>query len=161
MVLPNLEGGVEQAELAFGSWPSSLMRMTAYWSETYNRELKDVFAVQNEIATAVADQMKVKLLGQSARPEARARILRLTTQSSSQTFIFNSRRLIASGSRSRSSEAVRLDPNYALAYAKLSQAWRRYAATCHRRCVEGLRRSTAPPSHKQAISLRLTCPKCE
>ena len=33
------------------------------WSETYDRELKDVFAVQNEIATAVADQMKVKLLG--------------------------------------------------------------------------------------------------
>src|SRR6185369_12207274 len=34
------------------------------WSETYDRELKDIFAVQNEIATAVADQMKVKLLGQ-------------------------------------------------------------------------------------------------
>ena len=29
------------------------------WSETYDRELKDIFAVQNEIATAVADQMKV------------------------------------------------------------------------------------------------------
>ena len=40
------------------------------WSDTYDRELKDIFAVQNEIATAVADQMKVKLLGQSARPEA-------------------------------------------------------------------------------------------
>ena len=37
------------------------------WSETYDRELKDIFAVQNEIATAVADQMKIKLLGQSAR----------------------------------------------------------------------------------------------
>ena len=33
------------------------------WSETYDRELKDVFAVQAEIATAVAEQMKVKLLG--------------------------------------------------------------------------------------------------
>src|SRR5437879_2450747 len=40
------------------------------WSETYDRQLKDIFAVQNEIATAVADQMKVKLLGQSARPES-------------------------------------------------------------------------------------------
>ena len=35
------------------------------WSETYDRELKDVFAVQTEIARAVADQMKVKLLGAS------------------------------------------------------------------------------------------------
>ena len=26
-------------------------------------------------------------------------------------------------------EAVRLDPNYALAYAKLAQAWRQYAAS--------------------------------
>src|SRR4051794_8063202 len=42
------------------------------WSETYDRELKDIFAVQNEIATAVADQMKVKLLGQSARPASAA-----------------------------------------------------------------------------------------
>ena len=33
------------------------------WSETYDRELKDVFAVQAEIAKSVADQMKVKLLG--------------------------------------------------------------------------------------------------
>ena len=32
------------------------------WSETYDRELKDVFGVQNEIATAVADQMKVKFV---------------------------------------------------------------------------------------------------
>ena len=29
------------------------------WSETYDRELKDMFAVQDEIATAVAEQMKV------------------------------------------------------------------------------------------------------
>src|SRR5258707_2055070 len=34
------------------------------WSETYDRELKDVFAVQSEIAKAVAYQMKVKLLGE-------------------------------------------------------------------------------------------------
>ena len=33
------------------------------WTETYDRELKDVFAVQAEIAKSVAEQMKVKLLG--------------------------------------------------------------------------------------------------
>jgi adenylate cyclase len=31
------------------------------WSETYNRELKDIFAVQEEIATAVADELKITL----------------------------------------------------------------------------------------------------
>src|SRR5215470_5608199 len=34
------------------------------WSETYDRDLKDVFAVQAEIAASVAEQMKVKLLGE-------------------------------------------------------------------------------------------------
>src|SRR6476646_6582734 len=39
------------------------------WSETYDRELKDVFAVQAEIARSVAEQMKVKLLGETVRPD--------------------------------------------------------------------------------------------
>src|SRR6266403_30160 len=33
------------------------------WSETYDRELKDIFAIQEEIAKAVADQLRVRLLG--------------------------------------------------------------------------------------------------
>src|SRR5688572_3366833 len=33
------------------------------WSDTYNRELKDIFVVQEEIAKAVADQLRVTLLG--------------------------------------------------------------------------------------------------
>ncbi len=38
------------------------------WSETYNRELKDIFAIQEEIATAVADELKITLgIGRSLR----------------------------------------------------------------------------------------------
>ncbi len=33
------------------------------WSETYDRELDDVFAIQDEIANAVADSLKLTLLG--------------------------------------------------------------------------------------------------
>ena len=40
------------------------------WSETYDRELKDVFAVQSEIASTVAEQMKVKILGEKTRSDA-------------------------------------------------------------------------------------------
>ena len=40
------------------------------WSETYDRELKDVFAVQSEIATAVTEQLKIKLLGTPAKSDA-------------------------------------------------------------------------------------------
>ncbi len=34
-----------------------------FWTQTYDRELKDVFAVQEEIATAIAEQLRVTLLG--------------------------------------------------------------------------------------------------
>src|SRR5262245_29590985 len=37
------------------------------WSETYDRELKDIFAVQSEIAGAVAKQLKVTLLGNNGQ----------------------------------------------------------------------------------------------
>ena len=40
------------------------------WSETYDRELKDVFAVQSEIATAVTEQLKIKLFGAPVKSDA-------------------------------------------------------------------------------------------
>ena len=102
------------------------------WSETYDRELKDIFAVQNEIATAVADQMKVKLLGQSARPESVGSSENPAAHNAVLQSDFYFQQQTADSLRKSISflqEAVRLDPNYALAYAKLSQAWRQYAAS--------------------------------
>jgi serine/threonine-protein kinase len=102
------------------------------WSETYDRELKDVFGVQNEIATAVADQMKVKLLGQSARLEAAGSSENPAAHNAVLQSDFYFQQQTADSVRKSISflqEAVRLDPNYALAYAKLSQAWRQYAAS--------------------------------
>ena len=51
------------------------------WSETYDRVLEDIFAVQDEIAAAVAEAMNVALLGQSqservSDPESYALTLR-------------------------------------------------------------------------------------
>ncbi|HVU15321.1 MAG TPA: TIR domain-containing protein [Candidatus Didemnitutus sp.] len=43
---------------------------THLWSETYDRSLDDIFAVQDEIAAAVTAQLKVTLLG--AAPKAKA-----------------------------------------------------------------------------------------
>ncbi len=102
------------------------------WSETYDRELKDIFAVQNEIATAVADQMKVKLLGQSVRHEAAGLSENPAAHNAVLQSDFYFQQQTADSVRKSISflqEAVRLDPNYALAYAKLSQAWRQYAAS--------------------------------
>jgi len=39
------------------------------WSETWNRTLEDIFAIQDQIAADVADQLKVTLLGEAPKVE--------------------------------------------------------------------------------------------
>jgi len=36
------------------------------WSETYDRDLKDIFAIQDEIARAIGDELKVRVVGAGA-----------------------------------------------------------------------------------------------
>jgi TolB-like protein/DNA-binding winged helix-turn-helix (wHTH) protein len=38
------------------------------WSQTYDREMKDIFAVQDEIARATTEALQVKLLGSNGQP---------------------------------------------------------------------------------------------
>jgi TolB-like protein/Flp pilus assembly protein TadD len=97
------------------------------WSETYDRELKDVFAVQSEIATAVTDQLKIKLLGAPAKSDAAPSNDNLAAYNALQQGTFYFRLSTEEGTRKATEfygEAIRLDPNYALAHANLSLAWR-------------------------------------
>jgi serine/threonine-protein kinase len=102
------------------------------WSETYDRELKDVFAVQAEIAKSVAEQMKVKLLGERPQSDAAPSNQNLAAHNAVLPSDFYFQQQTAEGVRKSITflqEAVRLDPNYALPYAKLGQAWRQYGAS--------------------------------
>src|SRR6184192_4606519 len=97
------------------------------WSETYDRELKDVFAVQSEIATAVTEQLKIKLLGAPAKSDAAPSNNNLAAYNALQQGTFYFRLSTEEGTRKATEfygEAIRLDPRYALAYANLSRAWR-------------------------------------
>ena len=102
----------------------------ALWSETYDREVKDVFAIQSEIAQAVAAQLKIKLLGDkpasdSARtpnPAAHDALLQ------SASFIDGSDDGVRKAIR-YTEEAIGLDPNYAAAWGNLSDLWRGYGGT--------------------------------
>ena len=102
------------------------------WSETYDRDLKDVFAVQSEIAKAVAEQMKVKLLGERPQSDAAPSNQNLAAHNAVLQSDFYFQQLTPESVKRAIEfleEAARLDPNYAVAYAKLSQAWRQYAAS--------------------------------
>jgi TolB-like protein/Flp pilus assembly protein TadD len=104
----------------------------ALWSETYDRELKDVFAVQSEIATAVTDQLKIKLLGAPAKSDAAPSNDNLAAYNALQQGTFYFRLSTEEGTRKATEfydEAIRLDPRYALAYANLSFAWRQLGTT--------------------------------
>src|SRR5207245_2048099 len=95
------------------------------WADTFDRKLTDIFSVESEVAKAVADQLRAKLTGQEEQviaakptdnPEAYDAYLRglayiLKTQ------ITTARAL---GARKYLTEAVRLDPKFALAWALLS-----------------------------------------
>jgi len=60
-----LEGSVRKVETKLRITVQLLNVVTGYqiWSEKYERTLDDVFAIQDEIALAIVDRLKVKLLG--------------------------------------------------------------------------------------------------
>lgn len=93
------------------------------WSNTYDRELKDIFAVQDEIAAAVVRQLKVALLGgqlpvRSAATSVEAYNLYLKAR-----FLFDQH---TEQSMAKAAEyyeaALSADPAYADAWAGLAEA---------------------------------------
>jgi TolB-like protein len=74
-----LEGSVRKSgnQLRITAQLIEVASDTHLWSETYDREFKNVFAIQDEIAAAVVDALKITLLGKDSNvtetdPEAYA-----------------------------------------------------------------------------------------
>lgn len=99
------------------------------WAETYDRDLKDIFAVQSEIAAAVVAQLKVKLLGAQSRAAPNPNIAAYNALLEGQHLLpkFNEADLRKAAAYFE--QATKLDPEYALAYAQLSRAWRQLGAS--------------------------------
>jgi serine/threonine protein kinase len=93
------------------------------WSQTYDRDVKDIFQVQDEIAAAVVAALKVRLLPtpgvdphRSDNPEAYNRYL-LARQYGRRGNLEDIERAVTAYR-----QAIALDPKYAAAYAGLSFA---------------------------------------
>jgi len=98
----------------------------ALWTRTFDRELKDIFAVQEEIARAVAESLKVTLLGSNDRSAERAAPNSVEAHNAYLQGHFHFQRRNLEDFRKAVSyfdQAIRLDPDYALAYAERSEAW--------------------------------------
>ena len=98
---------------------------TSLWSERYDRELTDIFAIQDEIARAIVDVLKVKLVSQD-RPILRRQTSNLAAYQACLEGRFQFEQYTpASLARSIQyfERAVQLDPNYAAPHAGLAEAY--------------------------------------
>lgn len=101
---------------------------TQLWSEIYDRELDDIFAIQEQIAAAVVDQLRIRLLdgGPRVRP----------VNAQAYTLLLQARYFGNLGSADGNREATRLlhealeiDPDYAGAWVALSTTYANQAGS--------------------------------
>ena len=95
------------------------------WSETYDRQIKDVFAIQDDIARSIVDALKVTL----SPKERRALQNDATADATAYDFYLKGRKYFYAMSRrnflhaiSMYEQAIAIDPKYALAYAGMADA---------------------------------------
>jgi TolB-like protein/Flp pilus assembly protein TadD len=96
------------------------------WSRTFDRALKDIFAVQAEIAEAVAGSLELTLLGREDKSARNASTQSVEAHNAYlQGHFYFERRNLEDYRKAVGffDEAIRLDPDYALAYAERSEAW--------------------------------------
>ena len=123
---------------------------TVIWRETYDRTLDDIFAIQHDIASAIADELEIELLGdlpavQQIHPEA-YRLWLLANYLSGPGGHADHR-----SATNAMEAALTIDPDYA-------EGWRKLAVTYLVRLEEGeLPTSLAVPATIEALekSIRL------
>lgn len=93
------------------------------WSDRYDREMKDVFAIQDEIAESIVDALEVTL-----SPKERRAIQNVATRDveaydyylRGRKYFYQLNRKSFEFAREMYSKAIEIDPSYALAYAGIA-----------------------------------------
>lgn len=122
------------------------------WAERYDRDLSDIFAVQDEISAAIVKALKVKLLP----GEAKALQHRDTTNAEAYEWFLMARQLERTGSERMKplivrlcEKAVTLDPGFARAWAQRALA----EAELAQRAIAGYSFESAQVAAEKAIAL--------
>ncbi len=99
---------------------------THIWSEKYDRQMKDIFEIQDELSLAIVEELKIQLF-----EEERKQILKNNTENLAAYNYYLKGRYYWNNSRSKEGiektiryyeQAIEADPDYALAYAGLAIA---------------------------------------
>ncbi|HXY56473.1 MAG TPA: tetratricopeptide repeat protein, partial [Nitrososphaerales archaeon] len=95
------------------------------WAESYDRNLDDVFAIQSDIASRVAEALRARMAKESPRSVGE------TDNIEAYTAFLRAKQLLNEGTRTQISDAVGLlqdavakDPNFSRAYSELARALR-------------------------------------
>jgi len=127
-VMHILEGSVQKAsdQVRVNVQLINALTDAHLWADTYDRKLTDIFAVETEIAKAIADTLQAKLTGSeqhviAARPTESTEAHQLYLKG---RYFWNKR----TGNDLKKSidyfqQAIAVDPNYALAYAGVADAY--------------------------------------
>jgi len=154
-----LEGSVRRSAGTIRVTAQLTNTVTGYevWSKTYDRDAGDVLKLQTEIATAVADALKVTLLGDVAarielggtrNPAAFDTYLR-----ASRTYQLRHETGDIPAAVALYSQAIDLDPNYALAFAGRSLALSTYGAEVATETAKRESFTKAEADAREAIAL--------
>jgi TolB-like protein/Tfp pilus assembly protein PilF len=128
-----LEGSVRRSSNTVRITAQLIDAVTGFhlWSKTYDRDLGDVLKLETEIATAVAESLKVTLLADTA---AKIELGGTRNPAAFDAYLHASKAGDAGGEKnylsavSAYSEAIHRDPNYALAFAGRSFVQSLYAS---------------------------------
>lgn len=123
-----LEGSVRKAgnRLRLSAQLTSVEDGFQLWSGKYDRELGDVFAIQDDIAAAIVDKLKMKLAG-----DQQAHLIKRYTENLAAYNLYLQARFYLNkrtepGLRKSITfceQAIALEPGYALAYAGLADSY--------------------------------------
>lgn len=95
------------------------------WSERYDRELEDVFAIQDDISQAIVKALRVILTEGEKKAIEKARVVNVQAYDfylRGQQYFHQWRRKSMEYARQMYNRAVEIDPEYALAHAGIADA---------------------------------------
>jgi serine/threonine protein kinase len=127
------------------------------WAETYDRDMKDIFAIQSDVAQNIAMALKARL-----SPEVKERIERKPTGNleaydcylKGREYYYRYRKQDNENAIELFKKALELDPSYALAYAGLGDA---YSQRTGRFGFEATWLDSAIEASEKAISIDPNC----
>ena len=147
-----LEGSVRKAgnQVRISAQLIEAQSDTHLWSETYDRTLDDIFAIQDEIAATVVEQLKITLLGDAPQvrptnPEAYSLLLQAR---------HFSRNVTAEGLEHANvlyEQALAIDPDYAPAWVGLAVNYNNLATNSYMPFDEGFRRAREAANRALAV----------